>query len=267
MSTLEIPDNAILSVREGKARPAPGIAQRGSTLTEVSMNVRRMYLPNSGGEIVIEIGGVPPPWFQPTVQSLVHLLTLSPSCDAFKARRVEPACVVTAIQTALEVMNDETPAPAVVPTSCGGIQLEWHIRGIDLEIEIRSPSRVLARCEDQETGESWEERVFDFSRLRRALCEVARRNVTVPKQTKEDSSGDEGRVDSPADPASAEALDAVSRDLFWQDKSLAQLAIEQVVAPIGQLEDVWGAGSHLWSTDEEFEAFLAVSKGDVVSGN
>jgi hypothetical protein len=38
----------------------------------------------------------------------------------------------------------------------GGMQLEWHTRGIDLEIEFTSPNHVLGLFEDQREGVCWE---------------------------------------------------------------------------------------------------------------
>lgn len=43
---------------------------------------------------------------------------------------------------------------------------------------------------------------------------------------------------------------------FWTTKSLEQLAAEQGVAPIKDLEEVLGRGGDLWKDDAEFEAFL-----------
>jgi hypothetical protein len=36
----------------------------------------------------------------------------------------------------VEVMDNDAPAPSVVPLSDGGVQLEWHRRGRNLEIEF-----------------------------------------------------------------------------------------------------------------------------------
>ena len=44
---------------------------------------------------------------------------------------------------ALSVLNDvmrtRTPIPQVVPSAAGGVQLEWHEKGIDLELHIAGP--------------------------------------------------------------------------------------------------------------------------------
>ncbi len=40
----------------------------------------------------------------------------------------------------LNCVSPDDPVPSVVPTARGGILLEWHEGGIDLEVDIRSPS-------------------------------------------------------------------------------------------------------------------------------
>jgi len=167
-----IPKNALVSERDRELRGAPGVADRGSTLTGARTSVQIWSLPINDGELKITIEGETPAWLPPTVEKLAHILTMEPGWDSYGAEKIEPGCVVSAIMIALEVMRDDTPAPTVVPTSCGGVQLEWHTGGIDLEIEIRSSSVIFASYEDT-SGVSWEERVFDFSRIQRGLQEMA----------------------------------------------------------------------------------------------
>jgi hypothetical protein len=44
---------------------------------------------------------------------------------------------------ALSILNDfmrpRTPIPQVVPSSAGGVQLEWHQKGVDLELHVTGP--------------------------------------------------------------------------------------------------------------------------------
>jgi hypothetical protein len=46
-------------------------------------------------------------------------------------------------------------------------------------------------------------------------------------------------------------------DDFWRPGNLEQLAAEQRVRPIDDLDDILGKGSALWPDDAEFEGFLA----------
>ncbi len=52
-------------------------------------------------------------------------------------------------------MRKNTIAPTVVPTVHGGIQLEWHTRGIDLEIEVSPEGRCDVYCQEDNT--EWED--------------------------------------------------------------------------------------------------------------
>lgn len=176
MSAIAMPSLGMLTAPERRVHPAPGAASRGSTLTGPLMGLRQMRFPIDGGEFVVEIEGEPPSWVAPTVDALGRLLSMPQGWDSYDARQVDPTCVVSAIDIALTIMHDRTPSPAVVPTSSGGIQLEWHTRGIDLEIEIRSPSRISASFEDQRTHTAWDsEQLVDFGSLRNALREMAQR--------------------------------------------------------------------------------------------
>lgn len=56
-----------------------------------------------------------------------------------------------------EVMEDFTPAPSCVPTSEGGIQLEWHRSGIDLEIEISPRGTVGVYFRNPSASDEWDD--------------------------------------------------------------------------------------------------------------
>lgn len=155
MSALAGQSIGMLTAAECWVHPAPSTAPRTSTLTGTSRTA---------------------PWVVPTLTALKRLLSMPHNWDFYGARSIDPASVRTVIELAYELMSDNTPAPSVVPTCGGGVQLEWHIRGIDLEIEIRSPSRISACFEDERTHTEWdEEQLYDFGRLRDALRELARR--------------------------------------------------------------------------------------------
>jgi hypothetical protein len=102
---------------------------------------------------------VSPPlaWYAPTLAAASTLLQLPDNWDQHGAMRVKPAIVQAAMTLLNGIMLDDTPAPSVVPTVRGGIQLEWHTRGIDLEIEFLSPNHVQGLFEDQRESVSWEE--------------------------------------------------------------------------------------------------------------
>ncbi|GBE30118.1 hypothetical protein BMS3Bbin04_01144 [bacterium BMS3Bbin04] len=50
-------------------------------------------------------------------------------------------------------------------------------------------------------------------------------------------------------------------DQFWQDKSLDELAAEQKVSPVKDVDNVFGAASDLWEDDADFDEFLSAARG------
>lgn len=58
-----------------------------------------------------------------------------------------------------------------------------------------------------------------------------------------------------------ETFDTIYSDSFWQEKTLEQLAEEQGIQSAQRFEELWGGASDLWTDDDDFEAFLAATKG------
>lgn len=147
-----------------------------ATLSAQTPGLREIRVPSSGNEFVVRIEFAPPQWLLPTLRDFETLLELRAGWDAHDAPPIQPAYVESALQVIFAVMKNNAPAPTVVPTSRGGVQIEWHTRGIDLEIEFETPSRIRGFFEDHRTGESWEQDVsIDQSRLVRAVALLARR--------------------------------------------------------------------------------------------
>lgn len=84
------------------------------------------------------------PWFHPTLSQLMGLLALEEDWDGYGAQRIDER----AVKRAVAVLNAVCPAgpePWTVPTSDGGVQLEWACNGIEIEIEIlpAGPAQIL----------------------------------------------------------------------------------------------------------------------------
>ena len=137
---------------------------------------RKFRFPFDGGELVVEIERDSPAWVEPTVQSLGKLLQLEPDWDTYGGSPIDPRCVVAALRLAFDIFPDEMPVPSVVPTSRGGLQLEWHTRGVDLEVEFLSPTRVCGLFEDAISGTSWEKDLSsDLGPLVEAISALSQR--------------------------------------------------------------------------------------------
>lgn len=102
-----------------------------------------------------------PSWSHGLLWKISELGDLETGWDSYGARPVDPECAAAAVDFLLDLLDSSTPQPSIVPTSRGGIQLEWHRLGADLEIEIESPARFHVFFEDERTGEETEVTLTD----------------------------------------------------------------------------------------------------------
>lgn len=91
------------------------------------------------------------------VPDLWSLLRLEPGWDSYGASAVEAHAVVAALAFLGRLPLQS--APSLVPTSRGGIQLEWHTGGVDVEIECLPNGQAILSAEDARTQESVERSV------------------------------------------------------------------------------------------------------------
>lgn len=89
-----------------------------------------------------------PAWLSYVEKRLNELLLLSDNWDrqGGNAIRYDVACFAVVFMN--DVLNTNTSAPQIVPLASGGIQLEWHKNGIDLEVEIAAPNEIYVVFQD-----------------------------------------------------------------------------------------------------------------------
>jgi len=159
-------DNELSLAVSGRGSDVSGLTARGERVLTFPRRVLAPTFQDWGGAS----------WYEPTMQAALKLTQLPEGWDRAKAPRIEPTMVVAAMSLLTSVMRDNTPVPSVVPTTRGGIQLEWHTRGIDLEVEFLSTVRVQGLFEDQRTGDSWEENLsFNLKPLTDAIANLSSR--------------------------------------------------------------------------------------------
>lgn len=88
-----------------------------------------------------------PDWIRPAEHAIQRLMELPAGWDSYGARPIEANAVDAILQVLGRTMERYSPAPAVVPTASGGLQLEWHAGGIDLEVEATPDGRVFMSCD------------------------------------------------------------------------------------------------------------------------
>jgi hypothetical protein len=135
-----------------------------------------LSVPSRAGQLRLDIEGEAPPWLGDLMNELGALLELPAGWNSYGARQVDPRIAADAVRLLLTVMREDTPVPALVPTSRGGIQAEWHSEAIDLEVEVIGPYNYQVSYEDIRSGTEWEAQItFDLSRLAECVSGLSRR--------------------------------------------------------------------------------------------
>jgi hypothetical protein len=77
-----------------------------------------------------------PGWFRAVRLRIEGLLNLRRDWDSYGADRIRPEVAAVTLDLLWQLLADTDDAPEIVPSSDGGLQLEWHAVGGDLEVEI-----------------------------------------------------------------------------------------------------------------------------------
>jgi hypothetical protein len=95
------------------------------------------------------------------------VIALEAGWDGSNGRPMTVDAFITALKVLEETMAWDTVAPTIVPVSDGGVQLEWHCAGVDLEVYIEPGGQISAWC--REGSREWEEDFYPRARLSKEL--------------------------------------------------------------------------------------------------
>jgi hypothetical protein len=84
-------------------------------------------------------------------------LQLPENWNSYGACSVDPDLAASVLKLLVKMAPAAAPPPIVVPTTRGGILLEWHMRDIDLEIETLGADSFHVFYEDEREGREWED--------------------------------------------------------------------------------------------------------------
>jgi hypothetical protein len=90
-------------------------------------------------------------WQIEVQNKLLEYVNLDDGWNTYGAPPVTWDAGMFALNVLNNVMRPRTPIPQVVPTSAGGVQLEWHEKGIDLELHITAPFQCELWFQDLQT--------------------------------------------------------------------------------------------------------------------
>jgi hypothetical protein len=111
-------------------------------------HTQKHQAPYSVPKLEARITGEVPAWLKNTVDRLSTLSQLRNNWDSYGALPIGLTAHLSAAQLLGLVMSDDIPQPDIVPTTSGGIQIEWHTANIDLELEIAANGHLSVFFED-----------------------------------------------------------------------------------------------------------------------
>jgi hypothetical protein len=112
-------------------------------------------------------------WEVEVVKALVRLAKLPAGWDSYNAAPLRRDAGHFALEILQSIMRPRTPIPQVVPSAAGGVQLEWHEKGIDLELHISAPYQWELWFQDHQAPNSQPisiELTDDFTELKRPIA-------------------------------------------------------------------------------------------------
>jgi hypothetical protein len=139
-------ESAILSSRLLSTATSPDALARPDALhssREISPArkiVFRKHWPE--GDLIVEVRGSVSHSLRASVEDVLDLLDLPPRWNSYSAKPIAVPIVIRVIQLLADLLNSEVPSPLIVPRVRGGIQLEWHTAGVDIEVYVDSPETI-----------------------------------------------------------------------------------------------------------------------------
>jgi hypothetical protein len=86
------------------------------------------------------------------VEETSALLRLPPGWNSHNAAPVPPDAAVTALDIVVQTLFLGAPYPHITPLSSGGLQIEWHEPGIEIEASVDREGIVTVWCHDSQDG-------------------------------------------------------------------------------------------------------------------
>ena len=112
-------------------------------------------------------------WFSVTARAMLGLTRLPVGWDSHAAPRIGHITIEIALRWMAGILDNRTSIPAVVPTVKGGVQVEWHTAGMNIEIEFSPDQEAAVSVEDIGNGAEWDGDLYlNIERLRPYLSRL-----------------------------------------------------------------------------------------------
>jgi len=98
----------------------------------------KLVLPLQFGELTIYPveDWIEPAWLYPAIAEMNELTKLEYDWDSYGADPISEKCLLDMLHILLEKHYPDGPCFQFVPTPSGGVQAEYHDKGVDFEFEV-----------------------------------------------------------------------------------------------------------------------------------
>lgn len=146
------------------------IPSSGSSVASESDSFQQHWsvprITGNSSEVVYKVafGEGTPEWVENIRIKLNELLNLPDDWDSYGAKKVDVNSTIFVFELLTTLIERDVPEPSIVPTVEGGIQLEWHIKDINFEVEINPDRNTSYYFEDKRKEHELLEDEFVFYR-------------------------------------------------------------------------------------------------------
>jgi hypothetical protein len=114
-----------------------------------------------------------PSWIEKTISAYSGIQNLNENWDSYGGKKINHDLIRSSLSILAQVMEDSSPAPAVVPLGDGGLQLEWHRKQQDLEVVFPADDTPQFFYQNRSTGVEQEGFACDVLNLAQLLRKIA----------------------------------------------------------------------------------------------
>ncbi len=93
------------------------------------------------------------PWIEHLKERFDVITSLKTGWDGYEGKSVAFEHAVFAANLIDRLYTDDVPPPEIVPGSDGTLQIEWHRRGLSVELDVLEPYQVLATKITRDSGQ------------------------------------------------------------------------------------------------------------------
>jgi hypothetical protein len=114
-------------------------------------------------------------WFLPTATAMLQMTRLPLGWDARNGCQIDRNTIQKALRWLATLLDSDTEKPSIVPTVTGGVQVEWHMGGVDIEIYFEPGEEPTVSVEDIGSRNEWDGDLYlNLARFRSFLPRLQR---------------------------------------------------------------------------------------------